>query len=80
MHNPRLKHWLHRIDLPTLLLWGEQDGIVTPAYGERWRKLFPGRRMESFLMRAIIRIGSSRTRSCARHGSQECERRALSDP
>ena len=25
MHNPRLKHWLHRIDVPTLVLWGEQD-------------------------------------------------------
>ena len=29
MHNPHLKRWLHRIDIPTLLLWGEQDGIVT---------------------------------------------------
>jgi pimeloyl-ACP methyl ester carboxylesterase len=46
MHNPRLKHWLHRIDLPTLLLWGEQDRIVTPAYGERWRELVPGARLE----------------------------------
>jgi pimeloyl-ACP methyl ester carboxylesterase len=23
MHNPRLKRWLHRIDRPTLLLWGD---------------------------------------------------------
>ena len=30
MHNPRLKRWLHRIDVPTLLMWGEQDGIVSP--------------------------------------------------
>lgn len=41
MHNPRLKHWLHRIDLPVKLLWGERDRIVTPAYGERWRALIP---------------------------------------
>ena len=46
MHNPRLKHWLHRIDLPTLLLWGEQDAIVTPAYGERWRELVPEATLE----------------------------------
>ena len=46
MHNPRLKHWLHRIDLPTLLLWGAQDGIVTPEYGQRWRELVPGAVME----------------------------------
>ncbi len=47
MHNPRLKRWLHRIDLPTLLLWGERDGIVTPAYGEGWRAAIPGARLET---------------------------------
>jgi len=46
MHNPRLKRWLHRIDLPTLLLWGAQDRIVTPAYGEGWRTAIPGARIE----------------------------------
>jgi pimeloyl-ACP methyl ester carboxylesterase len=47
MHNPRLRHWLHRIDIPTLLLWGAQDRIVTPAYGERWRAAIPGARLET---------------------------------
>jgi len=46
MHNPRLKHWLHRIDLPTLLIWGEQDAIVTPAYGRRWRDFVAGAAMQ----------------------------------
>jgi pimeloyl-ACP methyl ester carboxylesterase len=46
MHNPHLKRWLHRIDIPTLLLWGEQDGIVGTAYGEAWRAEIPGARME----------------------------------
>jgi pimeloyl-ACP methyl ester carboxylesterase len=46
MHNPRLKRWLHRIDLPTLLLWGAQDRIVTPAYGEGWRQAIAGARLE----------------------------------
>jgi len=46
MHNPRLKRWLHRIDLPTLLLWGEQDGIVSTSYGEAWRAEIPGARMD----------------------------------
>ena len=46
MHNPRLKRWLHRIDLPTLLLWGAEDRIVTSAYGEGWRKAIPGARLE----------------------------------
>jgi len=42
MHNPRLKRWLHRIDRPTLLLWGAEDRIVTTAYGEGWRQAIPG--------------------------------------
>jgi pimeloyl-ACP methyl ester carboxylesterase len=46
MHNPRLKRWLHRIDRPTLLLWGAQDRIVTPAYGAGWRDAIPGARLQ----------------------------------
>jgi pimeloyl-ACP methyl ester carboxylesterase len=46
MHNPRLKRWLHRIDRPSLLLWGAEDGIVTPSYGEGWRQEIPGARIE----------------------------------
>jgi pimeloyl-ACP methyl ester carboxylesterase len=45
MHNPHLRRWLHRIDIPTLLLWGERDGIVRPSYGEAWRAAIPGARM-----------------------------------
>jgi pimeloyl-ACP methyl ester carboxylesterase len=46
MHNPRLKRWLHRIDIPTLLLGGAEDRIVTPAYGEGWRQAISGARIE----------------------------------
>lgn len=46
MHNPRLKHWLHRIDRPTLLLWGDKDRIVKPAYGEGWKSEIKGARLE----------------------------------
>jgi pimeloyl-ACP methyl ester carboxylesterase len=42
MHNPRLKRWLHRIDIPTQLIWGDRDGIVSTAYGEAWRAEIPG--------------------------------------
>ena len=42
MYNPQLKHWLHRIAAPTLVLWGESDGIVTPDYGRRYADLIPG--------------------------------------
>jgi pimeloyl-ACP methyl ester carboxylesterase len=42
MFNPHLRHWLHRIKAPTLVLWGESDGIVTPDYGRRYAALIPG--------------------------------------
>jgi pimeloyl-ACP methyl ester carboxylesterase len=29
-----------------LLLWGAQDRIVTPAYGEGWRAAIPGAALE----------------------------------
>jgi pimeloyl-ACP methyl ester carboxylesterase len=47
MHNPRLKRWLHRIDIPTHVIWGEQDGIVSTAYGEAWKAEIPGATMET---------------------------------
>jgi pimeloyl-ACP methyl ester carboxylesterase len=46
MHNPRLKRWLHRIDRPTLLLWGAADRIVTPAYGAGWARELPDAKLE----------------------------------
>ena len=42
MHDPRLKHRLHRIDVPTLLIWGESDGLVTTDYGTAYRDLIAG--------------------------------------
>ncbi|MEA2740760.1 MAG: hypothetical protein QOH05_4067 [Acetobacteraceae bacterium] len=42
MFNPQLKHWLHRISAPTLVLWGESDRIVTPDYGRHYAGLIPG--------------------------------------
>jgi pimeloyl-ACP methyl ester carboxylesterase len=47
MHNPRLKRWLHRIDIPTHLVWGEQDGIVSTSYGEAWKAEIPGAPIET---------------------------------
>lgn len=45
MHNPKLPHRLHRIDIPTLLIWGESDGIVTPQYGQAFCDMIPGASM-----------------------------------
>ncbi len=41
MYNPQLRHWLHRIDVPTHVIWGESDRIVTPDYGRAYAELIP---------------------------------------
>jgi pimeloyl-ACP methyl ester carboxylesterase len=46
LHNPRLARWLRRIRMPTLVLWGASDGIVSPAYGRAFSERIPGARFE----------------------------------
>lgn len=41
MHNPKLKRLLHRVRVPTLFVWGENDGIVTPDYGRAYSRMVP---------------------------------------
>ena len=45
MHNPKLPYRLHRIDIPTLLIWGQNDGVVTTSYAEAFRDMIPGAKM-----------------------------------
>jgi pimeloyl-ACP methyl ester carboxylesterase len=47
MHNPKLKHRLHRIKLPTLFLWGNADRILSEAYGRGYCALIPGAKFET---------------------------------
>lgn len=46
MHNPALAHWLHRVTIPSLVLWGDKDGIVAPSYGEKLAAALPNARFE----------------------------------
>ena len=46
MYNPQLPRWLGRIKVPTLVLWGESDRVVTPDYGRAYSRLIPGSRFE----------------------------------
>jgi pimeloyl-ACP methyl ester carboxylesterase len=39
--NPDLAKWLHRVDVPTLLVWGENDGLVPPKFGAAYRDHIP---------------------------------------
>lgn len=43
-YNPQLKKWLHRIDVPTLLLWGANDRVAPPAIAHAYAELIPDTR------------------------------------
>jgi pimeloyl-ACP methyl ester carboxylesterase len=45
--NPKLARWLHRIDVPTLLLWGEADRMRPVEQGRVWQKLLPDGRLKA---------------------------------
>ena len=47
MHNPKLKHRLHRVNVPTLFVRGASDGIVSAEYLERYAALIPQARTET---------------------------------
>ena len=40
-HDPHLPKWLHRIDVPVKIVWGDQDRIIPVGFVEHFRKLLP---------------------------------------
>lgn len=42
LHNPKLRRRLHRIDVPTLMIWGAEDRLAPPAYGRAYCDSIPG--------------------------------------
>ncbi|MEX0409017.1 alpha/beta hydrolase [Aquibium sp. LZ166] len=46
MYNPHLKKWLHRVDVPTLIIWGDDDKLIPAAYGPAYRDLIPNSSLE----------------------------------
>ncbi len=48
MYHQALPHLLERLkDLPTLLVWGDQDGVVPISVGEAYRDAIQGARLET---------------------------------
>ena len=46
MHNPQLRKWLHRISVPTLIIWGDDDQVLPVAYGAAYKDLIPSSSLE----------------------------------
>jgi pimeloyl-ACP methyl ester carboxylesterase len=41
VYDVKLPRWLHRLTMPTLLLWGEADRLVPVGQSETWDELLP---------------------------------------
>jgi pimeloyl-ACP methyl ester carboxylesterase len=46
LYNPHLHKWLHRISVPTLILWGDDDHVIPTGYGPAFAELIPNSRLE----------------------------------
>ena len=66
MHNPKLKHRLHRVTAPTLFMRGESDGLVSADYLAAYARLLPNARTRH----------DRRGRPCAASGAAGGVRRA----
>ncbi len=43
-YDPQLQKWLHRIDVPTLLIWGEHDRLFPKEHAFAYERLIAGSR------------------------------------
>jgi pimeloyl-ACP methyl ester carboxylesterase len=48
MYDPKLSKYLHRIRVPTLFVWGEQDRVVPVAQAAEWTRLVRGSQLRTF--------------------------------
>lgn len=42
MTNAHFTHWLHRVTMPSMLVWGAQDRTTPIQQADEWRKYIPG--------------------------------------
>jgi pimeloyl-ACP methyl ester carboxylesterase len=45
LFDPDLEKWLHRIKLPALVVWGDDDKVAPPAYAALWQERLPEARL-----------------------------------
>lgn len=48
LYSRHLRKWLHRVKLPTLIVWGENDRLLPPVYAGEFQALIPGSKVEIF--------------------------------
>lgn len=45
-YDPALQRWLHRINVPTLVVWGAEDKLFPAAYSTPWGESIPGAKVQ----------------------------------
>lgn len=45
-YDPHLHKWMHRIRIPALIVWGEDDAMIPAAYADEFRRLIPSARVQ----------------------------------
>lgn len=48
LYNPHLAKWLHRITIPTLIVWGADDKLVPQGYAAAYHNAIPASRVQIF--------------------------------
>ena len=46
LYDPQLEKWLHRVKVPTLIVWGEHDRVFPRSYALEWGRRIGGARVE----------------------------------
>jgi pimeloyl-ACP methyl ester carboxylesterase len=62
-HDPFLPKWLHRIDVPVKIVWGEQDRIIPVGFTKEFTRLLPKPSCTSSRVPATCRRSRNRTNS-----------------
>jgi len=47
-YDAKLPRWLHRVSMPTLLVWGKQDKLTPTAQHQHWLKALPKAQVKLF--------------------------------
>ena len=46
--DPKMMRYLHRINVPTKIVWGEEDKIIPAQQAQAWQKAIPGAEVKIF--------------------------------
>lgn len=57
--DPRLARWLHRVSVPTLVLWGGDDQVLPPEQAKEWGALIPGSTVQVLAERGHLLLAES---------------------